>query len=205
MVELELSLVYVFTGLFSYVLSSSAANTLETQSNQNDVIHHLDTVGSQLQTLSRSIRSAHTEISRRQLEECHILGAMSDTVCDLLLMDKELGEAEGINQAIHSQFSPGKRAGDSFSDISQRKLLLADLLQKQTFLENLRDMVDEAQASVQNERKRSCNLNLGFHCQTEQYSAIADMYNWLQSSLSPGRRRRRAIKAIQQEHLNPQK
>lgn len=191
MVDFELPLVYFCTGLVSYLLSSSTAENLDTNSNNKNVIEHLDNVNSHLQALSRSIRSAHTDISRRRLEECQFMGPMSDTVCDLLLMDRELGTRESINDAIHGRFAPGKRAEEQNPDISKRKKTVEDLFQKEAFLEMLHKMVNDAQTSLMDERKRSCNLNLGFHCQTEHYSAIADMYNWLQSSLSPGRRKRR--------------
>lgn len=58
--------------------------------------------------------------------------------------------------------------------------------------------------AVQRNIKRGCNVNLGFHCQTEHYSAIADMYNWLKSSLSPGRRKRRESSKLEKLLLRKQ-
>lgn len=191
MVDFYWSLVYILTGILSYISSSTATDELKSQNKHADLIRHLDKVNNQLQTLSRSIRSAHSDYTRQQVDTCRFFGPMSDTICDLENVDNVLSSSEALNQAIQAKFSPGKRSGNDFTDVSQKRLLLDDIMQKQELLERLQRLVDIAQSSVQHERKRSCNLNLGFHCQTEQYSAIADMYNWLQSSMSPGRRRKR--------------
>lgn len=50
------------------------------------------------------------------------MGAMSDTICDLLFMDNALGDGEAVDKAIHNTFAPGKRSDqDSITDASQRK------------------------------------------------------------------------------------
>ena len=41
-------------------------------------------------------------------------------------------------------------------------------------------------------RKRTCRLDLGGHCATENAVAVADNWHYLNSHLSPGRRKRRA-------------
>ena len=46
-------------------------------------------------------------------------------------------------------------------------------------------------------RKRTCRLDLGGHCATENAVAVADNWHYLNSHLSPGRRKRHA----QQPHL----
>lgn len=38
-------------------------------------------------------------------------------------------------------------------------------------------------------RKRSCTLNLAYHCQTSEYAGLTDLYNYLNSNASPGKRR----------------
>lgn len=38
-------------------------------------------------------------------------------------------------------------------------------------------------------RKKTCDLNLGFHCDTEAISDFADMYDFLSSENSPGKKR----------------
>ncbi|XP_045176590.2 uncharacterized protein LOC123537095 [Mercenaria mercenaria] len=195
MVDFYLQAIYILTGLFSYIASSTATDTIKSTGKHADLIHHLDTVNNQLHALSRSIRSAHSDFTRQQEDVCRYFAPMSDTICGLQSADNSLTRSEALDQAIHGKFSPGKRSEDDFTELSQKRILLDDIMQKQDLLEKLQRIVDAAQSTVQNERKRSCNLNLGFHCQTEQYSAIADMYNWLQSSLSPGKRRRRDTRA----------
>ncbi|KAL4225164.1 hypothetical protein ACF0H5_015856 [Mactra antiquata] len=190
MVDVYINIVYSITCLLVLISLSTASESIQIHDKQADVIHHLDAVTSHLNALSRTIRSAHSDITAKQYEECAIMGTMSDSVCDLLFMDKTLGESETVDKVIHNTLSPGKRSQETYNDMMQRKTLVGDLLQKRRLLENLNAIIEDATNSITTERKRSCNLNLGFHCQTEQYAAIADMYNWLQSSLSPGRKRR---------------
>jgi hypothetical protein len=45
-------------------------------------------------------------------------------------------------------------------------------------------------------RKRNCLVNLGGHCATETAAAIADMYHYLNSAESPGRKKRSASKLL---------
>lgn len=42
-------------------------------------------------------------------------------------------------------------------------------------------------------RKRSCRVNLGGHCATEEATSMAKQWHFLNSGMSPGRRRRRAV------------
>lgn len=196
MVDFYIYTISVLTGLLSYLpLSLATTSAIKSTNKHADLIRHLDNVNNQLHILSRSIRSAHSDYTRQQEDVCRYFGPMSDSICDLQSADNSLSSSEALNQAIHGKFSPGKRSQEDYAELSEKKVLLDDIMQKQDLLEKLQRIVDAAQSTVQNERKRSCNLNLGFHCQTEQYSAIADMYNWLQSSLSPGKRRRRQASA----------
>ncbi|WAR03871.1 hypothetical protein MAR_010429 [Mya arenaria] len=128
---------------------------------------------SSLTAVADDVINAHPQ---QKLEECSMMGPMSDSICDLFLLDKSLAGEEAVQTVVHRPY-------------------LEDLLQKQKLLDNILEMVEKSKEGVQMGRKRSCNVNLGFHCQTEQYSAIADMYNWLQSSLSPGKRRKRRAAA----------
>lgn len=42
-------------------------------------------------------------------------------------------------------------------------------------------------------RKRSCRVNLGGHCATEEAASMAKQWHFLNSGMSPGRRRRRRL------------
>ncbi|KAK6190985.1 hypothetical protein SNE40_002737 [Patella caerulea] len=63
-------------------------------------------------------------------------------------------------------------------------------LKRSYLIQLLNDLLNKDETKANVNRKRSCNLNLGFHCQTDEYSSIADMFDFLQSSLSPGKRKR---------------
>ena len=39
-------------------------------------------------------------------------------------------------------------------------------------------------------RKRTCNVNLGGHCATESAADVASQWHYLNSAISPGRKRR---------------
>lgn len=53
---------------------------------------------------------------------CRYFGPMSDTICDLEEVDNSLATTEALNQAIHGKYSPGKRSGNDFTDLSQKRL-----------------------------------------------------------------------------------
>ncbi|XP_052802743.1 uncharacterized protein LOC128232966 [Mya arenaria] len=196
MVDLYFYSVYILSGLLGAVSSLTAvADDVINAHPQQKLVQQLDMVNQQLQSLSHSVRRAQNHITTRQLEECSMMGPMSDSICDLFLLDKSLAGEEAVQTVVHRPLAPGKRADTIFQDQHQRNAYLEDLLQKQKLLDNILEMVEKSKEGVQMGRKRSCNVNLGFHCQTEQYSAIADMYNWLQSSLSPGKRRKRRAAA----------
>lgn len=189
MLNIKRIILCIAAGLCFWSIVTEAST--ETQSNNgNSLAHHLNTVQDSLEVLSRSIRSAHSDLLERQLEACQFMGPMSDSICSLFNLDKTMETNNLLGRVIHGPYAPGKRSEGNFEEIDRRKRLIEDLYRKEKLLERLKSVIEEAQDSMQQERKRSCNLNLGFHCKTEQYSQIADMYNWLQSSMSPGRRKR---------------
>lgn len=61
------------------------------------------------------------------------------------------------------------------------------------FVKILRNLeVDVDDDLVPRQRKRTCRLDLGGHCATENAVAVADNWHYLNSHLSPGRRKRHA-------------
>lgn len=72
----------------------------------------------------------------------------------------------------------------------QRNHVRNDLARKRHGLEVLRRILDEMEADLVVEQKRTCKLNLGGHCATESAAAVADQWHYLNSPLSPGRKRR---------------
>lgn len=195
MAELDFSSVCYLVGIIIYI--ATRTSSVNAADSQETIIKHLDTVNHHLGTLSRAIRSAHTDLKERQYEECQLMGPIIDPYCAIFAMDKGLKDHEDLEAIINNHLAPGKRSRDMQTTVGQtdRKTILDELIHKQKMLENLKSVIDGAQSSIHQERKRSCNVNLGFHCQTEQYSAIADVYNWLQNSMSPGKRRRRDVQS----------
>ncbi|XP_046579289.1 uncharacterized protein LOC124286894 isoform X1 [Haliotis rubra] len=89
--------------------------------------------------------------------------------------------------------SPGKRSVRDTSSVlghTRTARSVEDLYRKRYMLRSLRAILSNTEKMIKAERKRSCNLNLGFHCQTDEYSSIADLYDFLSSDMSPGKRKR---------------
>ncbi|XP_048251752.1 uncharacterized protein LOC124148504 isoform X2 [Haliotis rufescens] len=98
-----------------------------------------------------------------------------------------------LDANIQSSLSPGKRSVRDTSSVmghSRTTRSVEDLYRKRYMLRSLRAVLANTQRVIKAERKRSCNLNLGFHCQTDEYSSIADLYDFLSSDISPGKRKR---------------
>jgi len=70
------------------------------------------------------------------------------------------------------------------------KRKVKDLTTKRKGLEVLKRILKEMDADLVMEQKRTCQLNLGGHCATESAASVADQWHYLNSPLSPGRKRR---------------
>ncbi|KAK7484776.1 hypothetical protein BaRGS_00023950, partial [Batillaria attramentaria] len=88
---------------------------------------------------------------------------------------------------LADSYYPGKRSGDATA--SKYRKMLEDLRKRREMLKGLRGVFDKAGHVLDREKRWfTCNLNLGFTCQTQEYSAIADYYDFLNSADSPGKR-----------------
>jgi len=58
-------------------------------------------------------------------------------------------------------------------------------------LDQVYTIVTDRRACALSSRKRSCEYNLGGHCETENAASIAAQWHYLNSPWSPGRRRKR--------------
>ncbi|KAL8618555.1 hypothetical protein ACOMHN_021824 [Nucella lapillus] len=68
--------------------------------------------------------------------------------------------------------------------------VLSDIRRKRRLLTIMKSLFDNVQRSVDRQKKwATCNLNLGFTCQTEEYNDIANYYDFLNSIQSPGKKR----------------
>ncbi|VDI51118.1 uncharacterized protein LOC143082477 [Mytilus galloprovincialis] len=167
-------------------LTTSAAVEDDVTNRGKQLIQQLDDVRHNLKSVTESLEKLSDVIE----EECTWGGGMSDEMCSTVDID----EIQRSFQVIHDRNSPGKRSVPSM-DPSLRQFL-QDLLRKKEMIQRLKHILTYADNAVHEERKKSCQLNLGFHCQTQEYSAIADMFNFLGSGRSPGKRRRRSIQQI---------
>ncbi|XP_046579290.1 uncharacterized protein LOC124286894 isoform X2 [Haliotis rubra] len=98
-----------------------------------------------------------------------------------------------LDSDIQTSLSPGKRSVRDTSSVlghTRTARSVEDLYRKRYMLRSLRAILSNTEKMIKAERKRSCNLNLGFHCQTDEYSSIADLYDFLSSDMSPGKRKR---------------
>ncbi|KAL5007004.1 hypothetical protein ScPMuIL_015810 [Solemya velum] len=166
-------------------LLALSAVTRSEQSNTSDndkIINHIDNIRNGLMALKKSLDTAGRAIQQTAADKCLVGGGGPD-YCAAMYADGIINAQESVND----RSNPGKRSADTNGLTSRDERLLDDLLRKRYILQNINDYLQQASQTLSDERKRSCNLNLGFHCQTEQYSAIADMYNFLQSAMSPGK------------------
>jgi len=129
----------------------------------------------------------------------HIQSMLGDVTSQLANLDSDLektlypcpDEGNSLCLAVDTGLTRGQhRVKRSSQGLVDR--LLQELKRKQSVLKHLSSLFNGADDIFNAERKRSCNLNLGFHCQTEEISNYADMYDFLSSPLSPGKRKRAA-------------
>lgn len=167
------------------LLTTSAAEEEPIRNRGKKLVEQLDDVRHNLASVTRSLETLSDVIDK----ECNWGGGMSDEMCSMVTIDED----RKLEDLIRDKTNPGKRSVPHMDPQVQR--FLEDLLRKKEMIQRLKQVLSYADNTVHEERKKSCRLNLGFHCQTQEYSAIADMFNFLGSGRSPGkRRRRRAIK-----------
>ncbi|KAK7486363.1 hypothetical protein BaRGS_00022411, partial [Batillaria attramentaria] len=70
--------------------------------------------------------------------------------------------------------------------------LLNNLHEQMLAVTALRRLLSELGEEAKQHEKRTCQFRLGNHCLTEALDRAANQYYYLQSPLSPGRRRKRA-------------
>jgi len=75
---------------------------------------------------------------------------------------------------------------------AQAVKVLNNLSQSRQGLSTLQAMIDSIDSTLKDKQKRTCAFNLGGHCATENAASFARQWNYLNSNMSPGRRRRSA-------------
>lgn len=134
----------------------------------------------------RDLTAAMTEFDQELRE------AVDDGISCRLSLRADFCEALELlrEQASYLQnpASPGKRNGGNSA--SKYRKIVDDLSKKREVLSSLKNLFNNAGSIIEREKKWfTCNLNLGFTCQTQEYNSIADQYDFLSSAASPGRKR----------------
>ncbi|XP_076471825.1 uncharacterized protein LOC143301425 [Babylonia areolata] len=122
----------------------------------------------------------------RRSTSARMLKNLNDITRHLHHLTRSLGDYdEELKQAVSAD-SPGRRLLRRSSDNE----FMSDLARKRRLLHIMQNVFDNVQRTLERQKKwATCNLNLGFTCQTEEYSNIADYYDFLNSSQSPGKKR----------------
>ncbi|XP_041366975.1 uncharacterized protein LOC121381696 [Gigantopelta aegis] len=152
-----------------------------------EVVGKMDELRQHIASLTKSVETLEEGIEEIiNPEDCSV--GINNPYCSLASLDKLLHQQE----VLSSHTMPGKRSRRETNEAERVNRVINDLSRKQEFLRSLKKMLNEADINIQTEKKRSCNFNLGFHCQTDEYSNIVDMYDFFNSAMSPGKRRKRS-------------
>ncbi|CAG5131419.1 unnamed protein product [Candidula unifasciata] len=153
--------------------SVSAASASDDSSLQSTLIDRMDDIRSQMSDVTGSMKALDADISKALI---NCMGIHS-SLCEAL--NAEVNRAEGLTS----------RWASDDPELDKYKSMFKELGRKRAMVNHLLGVFKGANNVLKNERKRTCNLNLGFHCQTEEISNFADMYDYLSSSKSPGKKR----------------
>ncbi|CAH1785545.1 unnamed protein product [Owenia fusiformis] len=154
-----------------------AQQLLETR---NNLLHIKDLVG-----------ALDGELERIQKKTCAIGGGLSHH-CAL----QGLNDKMQVYDWLKSGLSPGRRRrsiADLFASSDQHvemKRAIETLKNKRSALNILRRLLEDLDEDLMLEQKRNCLFNLGGHCATEKAASVADQWHYLNSAISPGRKRR---------------
>ncbi|BFZ15748.1 hypothetical protein BsWGS_18787 [Bradybaena similaris] len=159
--------------------SVAAVSTSEDGDLQSTLVERMDDIRSQMSDVTSSMRALDADISKALI---NCMGTHSK-LCDAL--NAELNTPRGSA----SQWAAGKRLVSDDPQMERYKGVFKELGRKRAMVNHLLGVFKGANNVLKTERKRTCNLNLGFHCQTEEISNFADMYDYLSSAKSPGKKR----------------
>lgn len=145
---------------------------------RSTLIDRMDNIQSQLTDVTNQLSALDTEL-REALYECVHHGEL----CRTIQMEEALKSDDMLASPFRALSKRSIRSQDRFIG------LLRELSRKRGVLKDILGVLHGTDSVLRTERKRSCNLNLGFHCQTEEISNFADMYDFLSSPMSPGKKR----------------
>lgn len=172
------------TSICSLLFFIVATTSLEIKSQhirEKHLVDQLDKVREQLKDLSHSVDTLRTFTQR---EACAL--SLNVDICTEKYIEETADHQNKLQNLIEG--NPGKRRPKRGADISL-DLFVEDLLRKNSALQSIQQILNNMSKTVHQEKKRSCTLNLAYHCQTSEYAGLTDLYNYLNSNASPGKRR----------------
>ncbi|ELT87883.1 hypothetical protein CAPTEDRAFT_222382 [Capitella teleta] len=141
----------------------------------------------------RSLEEVPRTVSKRKrLSPCDVSGGNAGYSCYL---DGLATVSKNRDWLDTNPLAPGKRSSSTHDrsrnqSNSVHSSDFHDLARKRKGLDILRRILSEMEADLIYEQKRTCQFNLGGHCATESAASVADHWHYLNSPLSPGRKRR---------------
>lgn len=157
------------------------------------MLEHLTETRKGLDSLRKIVTDIDGDLQKTQKRTCYVGGGMGGHCSAAFLSDRV-----NMHDYLNSGMSPGKKR--SVDSATQQQLLrqFGDLSRKRKGLDILQRILNEMEADLMYEQKRTCQFNLGGHCATESAAYVADHWHYLNSPLSPGRKRRdtRMYKAL---------
>ncbi|GFR89368.1 hypothetical protein ElyMa_004276500 [Elysia marginata] len=147
------------------------------------LLSRMDNVQQKLADVTNSAEKMQSEVEQA-IFDC--LGTHSE-LCEAQELEATLVDKMGLE----SYWSPGKRfaSPDAGAEGPQPNSLYKELQRKRAVAQHLSGLLRGARNVIKEERKRSCNLNLGFPCDTSRYMEVARMLDFLNQPTSPGKKR----------------
>lgn len=104
------------------------------------------------------------------------------------LNSKQDGAAEGSRDLSYLR----QLLGEKYTSLEGASSNDEEASLKRRGIELLLKLLSDADIKGSNQRKRTCKVNLGGNCATEDALSMADHWHFMNSAFSPGRRRRSA-------------
>lgn len=157
------------------------ADQLQTEKDvQESLLSRMDNVQEKLAAVTSSAEQMQSEVEKA-IFDC--LGTHSE-LCSAQELESGLADQMGLQ----SFWSPGKRLSPAGSS-PQSNSLYKELQRKRAVAQHLGEVLRGARNVIKEERKRSCNVNLGFPCDTSRLVEMAKVINFLNTPGSPGKKR----------------
>ncbi|KAK3766168.1 hypothetical protein RRG08_025169 [Elysia crispata] len=169
---------FVLMALLVPSLGQGSEPSQSEQELRDSLVARMDNVQQKLADVTNSAEKMQSEVDKA-IFDC--LGTHSE-LCEAMELESDLAEQMGLQ----SYWSPGKRAS---GETPQTNSLYQELQRKRAVVQHLNGLLRGAHGVLKEERKRSCQVNLGFPCDTSRYMEVARMLDYLKKPGSPGKKR----------------